>query len=89
VFLAIGKQTLGAFAPSRSTITCCALSIRPGALAPARLQVILARGPFDVAGDMALMRTHRITHVVAKNAGGAGAEAKLMPRRAALACRSS
>lgn len=28
------------------------------------------------------MRSHKITHVVAKNAGGAGAEAKLVAARA-------
>jgi precorrin-6A/cobalt-precorrin-6A reductase len=44
--------------------------------------VIIARGPFDVAGDTALMREHRITHVVAKNGGGAGARAKLDAARA-------
>jgi precorrin-6A/cobalt-precorrin-6A reductase len=39
--------------------------------------VIVARGPFDVAGDTALLRDHRIDLVVAKNAGGAGAVAKI------------
>jgi len=39
--------------------------------------VLLARGPFTIAGDTALMRKHAITHVVAKNAGGTGARAKL------------
>ena len=45
-------------------------------------KVILARGPFDLAGDIALMREHAITHVVAKNAGGIGARAKLDAARA-------
>lgn len=31
---------------------------------------------------MALLRAHGITHVVAKNAGGAGTEAKLIAARA-------
>lgn len=44
--------------------------------------MVIARGPFDLAGDLALMREHGITHVVAKNAGGAGAEAKLAAARA-------
>jgi precorrin-6A/cobalt-precorrin-6A reductase len=43
--------------------------------------VILARGPFDVAGDLALMQAHGITHIVAKNAGGVGAAAKLQAAR--------
>ena len=43
--------------------------------------VEIARGPFDIAGDSALMQRHGITHVVAKNAGGAGAAAKLTAAR--------
>ncbi|MGB3245509.1 MAG: precorrin-6A/cobalt-precorrin-6A reductase, partial [Sulfitobacter sp.] len=42
----------------------------------------LDRGPFDVEGDIALMRAHKITHVIAKNAGGSGARAKLDAARA-------
>ena len=38
---------------------------------------MLARGPFTVQGDRALMQAHGITHLVAKNSGGAGASAKL------------
>jgi precorrin-6A/cobalt-precorrin-6A reductase len=45
-------------------------------------QVVLARGPFDEAGDMALMRDHGVQVVVAKNAGGTGARAKLDAARA-------
>jgi precorrin-6A/cobalt-precorrin-6A reductase len=44
--------------------------------------IILARGPFDVAQDTALMRTHGTERVVAKNAGGKGASAKLAAARA-------
>ena len=44
--------------------------------------VIVARGPFDLAGDTALLKTHRADLVVAKNAGGKGASAKLAAARA-------
>lgn len=44
--------------------------------------VVVSRGPFDVSGDLALMRRHGVDIVVAKNAGGAGAEAKLHAARA-------
>lgn len=44
--------------------------------------VVVARGPFDGPGDLALMRRHRVDIVVAKNAGGSGAEAKLHAARA-------
>jgi precorrin-6A/cobalt-precorrin-6A reductase len=43
--------------------------------------VVLARGPFEVAGDLALLRQHRIGWIVAKNAGGVGAAAKLIAAR--------
>lgn len=43
--------------------------------------VVVSRGPFDVSGDLALMRRHRVDVVVAKNAGGSGAEAKLHAAR--------
>ena len=39
--------------------------------------VVIARGPFAQKEDEALLREHRITHVVAKNGGGIGARAKL------------
>lgn len=44
--------------------------------------LVVDRGPFTVEGDIALMRTHRIARVVAKNAGGSGARAKLDAARA-------
>ena len=44
--------------------------------------VVVARGPFDVAGDSALMRDHGIELVIAKNAGGKGAVAKIAAARA-------
>ncbi|WP_127114300.1 cobalt-precorrin-6A reductase [Shimia sediminis] len=44
--------------------------------------VIVARGPFTVDGDTTLFTEHAIDRVVCKNAGGAGAEAKLHAARA-------
>ena len=44
--------------------------------------VIVDRGPFTPQGYQALMRAHGVTHVVAKNAGGTGASAKLAAARA-------
>ncbi|WP_176594834.1 cobalt-precorrin-6A reductase [Sphingobium sp. EM0848] len=43
--------------------------------------LVVDRGPFTVEGDMALMQAHRIELVVSKNAGGSGAEAKLIAAR--------
>ncbi|MEC3909075.1 cobalt-precorrin-6A reductase [Sphingobium sp. CR2-8] len=44
--------------------------------------LIVDRGPFTAAGDSALMQAHTIDLVVCKNAGGSGAEAKLIAARA-------
>lgn len=44
--------------------------------------VVVARGPFDVAGDIALFKDQAVDIVVCKNAGGIGAEAKIQAARA-------
>lgn len=44
--------------------------------------LVIDRGPFTADGDRALLEAHRIDLVVCKNAGGRGAEAKLLAARA-------
>jgi precorrin-6A/cobalt-precorrin-6A reductase len=44
--------------------------------------LIVDRGPFTVMGDSQLMQAHAIDLVVCKNAGGSGADAKLIAARA-------
>lgn len=82
VFLAIGKQQLDLFATRPQHHYLLRLVDPPRAALPLpHTTVVLARGPFDAQGDTALMRDHAITHVVAKNAGGTGARAKLEAAR--------
>lgn len=82
VFLAIGKQTLGAFASKPQHHYLLRLVDAPDAALPLPdTAVIIAKGPFTEIGDTDLMRSHAITHVVAKNAGGSGADAKLRAAR--------
>ncbi|WP_411351242.1 cobalt-precorrin-6A reductase [Leisingera aquaemixtae] len=82
VFLAIGKQNLTQFAAKPQHHYLLRLVDAPEADLPLpHTTVEIARGPFDAAGDTALLQRHAITHVVAKNAGGAGAEAKLTAAR--------
>lgn len=82
VFLAIGKQTLAAFAAKPQHHYLLRLVDPPQGDIPLPLHsIILDRGPFEAAQDEALLRDHCITHIVAKNAGGAGAEAKLIAAR--------
>lgn len=46
-----------------------------------RHSLIVDRGPFTAAGDSGLMQAHAIDLVVCKNAGGTGADAKLIAAR--------
>lgn len=46
-----------------------------------RHTLIVDRGPFTADGDRSLMQVHAIELVVCKNAGGVGAEAKLIAAR--------
>lgn len=78
VFLAIGKQHVAEFAVKPGNFYLLRLVDPPKDPLPLPdAEAVIARGPFDVAGDRALMERHRITHIVAKNGGGAGARAKL------------
>ncbi|HRO15790.1 MAG TPA: cobalt-precorrin-6A reductase [Paracoccus sp. (in: a-proteobacteria)] len=80
VFLAIGRQNLDAFAglPHRFLLRFVDAESVP---LPGAVRVV-DRGPFTMAGDMALMQAHHIGLVVAKDAGGTGARAKLDAARA-------
>ena len=81
VFLAIGKQNLAAFAARPQHHYLLRLVDAPVNPALAGADVVLARGPFTFDSDRALLLRHRITHLVAKNSGGAGAEAKIVAAR--------
>ena len=81
VFLAIGKQNLAPFTALTQHHFLLRLVDAPAAPPMPNCSVFIAKGPFDVAGDTALMQAHGITHIIAKNAGGQGAIAKLVAAR--------
>ena len=82
VFLAIGRQNLQPFVRcAQHHYLLRLVDAVPELLLP-NAQVVIARGPFTVEGDRALLQQHGITHVVAKNSGGSGAAAKLEAARA-------
>lgn len=82
VFLATGRQNVADFAAKPHNFYLLRY-IEPPAQIPLPDYIGLAgRGPFTVEGDTALMRTHGITYLVAKNAGGEAARAKLDAARA-------
>lgn len=82
VFLGIGRQFLNQFAAHPQHQYLVRLVDPPrGALPLPGAEVIVARGPFDRAGDHALLKHHRIEIVVARNAGGDSASAKIEAAR--------
>ncbi len=83
VFLAIGRQNLQAFAARPEHFYLLRLvDAAPNPLPFPQAEAVIARGPFTEAGDRALLETHRIHLIVAKNSGGEGARAKLDAARA-------
>lgn len=81
VFLAIGRQHVAPFLACAQHWYLLRLVDPVLDLPFDRGHVVLDRGPFTVEGDRALLHAHGITHVVSKNSGGAGAQAKLMAAR--------
>ncbi len=55
----------------------CAASTRPSRRCPRGTSCVLDRGPFTLAGELALIDRHRIDLVVTKDSGGSLTEAKL------------
>lgn len=83
IFLAIGRQHLAPFATQPQHFYLLRLvDLLDTAMPLPNAEIVVARGPFTFEGDLALLRHHAITHVVTRNAGGAGAKAKLDAARA-------
>jgi precorrin-6A/cobalt-precorrin-6A reductase len=81
--LALGRMHVAAFAAQPQHHYLLRFVDAPNA-PPAlpRHHLVVDRGPFTLEGDLALMRAHGIDLIVAKNAGGDGARAKLDVARA-------
>ena len=78
VFLAIGRQGLGSFAAKPQHHYLLRLVDPPEVALPLPdAAVVIARGPFSETDDLELLKDHCIGWIVAKNSGGAGADAKL------------
>lgn len=78
VMLALGRMHVEAFAAQPQHHYLLRFVDAPDAPpALSRHHLTVDRGPFTLEGDLALMRAHGIDLVVAKNAGGAGARAKI------------
>ena len=77
VFLAIGRQSLQAFEALPHRWLLRFAEFDRSAPIPLGAALAVGRGPYTVEGDIALMRQHQIRLVVAKDAGGQAARAKL------------
>jgi precorrin-6A/cobalt-precorrin-6A reductase len=82
-FLALGRQEVHAFerAPQHFYLVRSVDPVEPPLAVP-RAAYGVERGPFDEAGDRALLLEHRIDAVVSRNSGGSAAYAKLAAARA-------
>lgn len=83
VMLALGRMHVDAFAAQPQHHYLLRFVDAPDV--PPKLprhHLVVDRGPFTLDGDLALMRNHGVQLVVAKNAGGSGARAKLDAARA-------
>ncbi|MDQ1721719.1 MAG: precorrin-6A/cobalt-precorrin-6A reductase [Pseudonocardiales bacterium] len=81
VFLTTGRTGLAPFAGLDRQWFLIRSIEAPQPPLPSRHQVLLARGPFSVAEEVALMREHRIEVLVTKDSGGPLTEAKLVAAR--------
>jgi precorrin-6A/cobalt-precorrin-6A reductase len=77
VFLAIGRQHIAPFAAKPQHAYTLRFVDPPEGALPFAADVIVARGPFTLEGELAMMRARSIAWVVARNSGGDGARAKI------------
>ena len=83
VFLTHGRLQLAAFARAPQHRYVVRAIDRPAAIdAPPKCKLILARGPFSLADELALMQREQIEALVTKNSGGPATYAKIEAARA-------
>ncbi|MFD5942012.1 cobalt-precorrin-6A reductase [Streptomyces griseus] len=85
VFLTTGRMGLAAFAGAGTdALWFLVRSVdAPRPPCPARMEVLLDRGPFDLDGERELLRRHRIDVLVTKDSGGDATAPKLTAAREA------
>jgi precorrin-6A/cobalt-precorrin-6A reductase len=81
VFLATGRGGIETFAGRDDLWFLLRTVDPPGPPLPQHHAVVLARGPFDLTGELALLREHRIDVLVTRDSGGDRTSAKLAAAR--------
>jgi precorrin-6A/cobalt-precorrin-6A reductase len=82
VFVALGRNELGPFikAPQHHYLIRSVDPVEPPLPLP-QVEYIIGRGPFSEADDLALLKSHRIDLIVAKNSGGVATYGKIEAAR--------
>jgi precorrin-6A/cobalt-precorrin-6A reductase len=81
VLLTIGRRGLSEFIRREDLSGVMRMIEAPDTVPPSRWSILLARPPFTVEQERLLMREHRISVLVSKNAGGATMATKLQAAR--------
>lgn len=81
VFLTTGRRSLPVFAPHPELWFLARSVDPPEPPIPAGVEVLLARGPYTVEGERALIGEHRLDVLVTKDSGGSMTTAKLVAAR--------
>ncbi|HEY4022245.1 MAG TPA: cobalt-precorrin-6A reductase [Pseudonocardiaceae bacterium] len=77
VFLTTGRGDLAVFAGDAKHRYLVRMVDPPEEALPAKSELVLDRGPYTVAGERELMRTHQVALLVTKDSGGELTSAKL------------
>lgn len=81
VLLSIGRQELGPFCGCDMAWFLVRAIDAPSTGLPPHAELMLRRGPFDLADELQVIREHRINLIVSKNSGGAATYAKIEAAR--------
>jgi precorrin-6A/cobalt-precorrin-6A reductase len=77
IFLTTGRSGTAAFVDVDAWFLIRAVTAPDADTLPRRHQLVLSRGPYRYADELALLRDHRIDALVTKNSGGAMTRPKL------------
>jgi precorrin-6A/cobalt-precorrin-6A reductase len=80
-FLTVGRQGVAAFAWVRDAWFLVRTIDAPQEPLPLQMELLLDRGPYSLASEVALMRGRRVDTLVTKNSGGLATAAKLSAAR--------